>query len=163
MSDLREQLRKAGLVSDKQVRQARHQERVLRKEIGHQGLEQKQAEIDLRYREELEEKRRLDRQREEARRQAQAEAEQAESLARRIRAGWMREATGGNRRFFFLAEGARITYLDLADPAIRRLQGGSAAIVESRGVARGEYCVVDGNTAASLARDHAEVIRYWAH
>jgi hypothetical protein len=162
MSDLRDQLLKAGLVSQKQVRQAKHQDRLQRKELGQQGQADQKAESDRRFQEEREEKRRRDREREEAQRRARAEEEKAQALSGRIKAGWVRDATGGSRRFFFLADAARITYLDLTDQAVRRLLAGAGAIVKSCGAARGEFCVVDGNTAVSLSRDHPEVIRFWS-
>ena len=161
MSDLREQLRKAGLVSDKQVRQAKHQERLHRKEVGQSGLAEEKAEAERRLRAEREAMRARDREREQQRKAREAEAEQAEALRRRIRAGWIRDATGGSRRFFFEVGEGRITYLDLNEQAVRRLQNGTAAVAETRGAVRGEFCLVDGNAAASLARDHPEVIRCW--
>jgi uncharacterized protein YaiL (DUF2058 family) len=161
MSDLREQLLKAGLVSPKQVRQARHEDRVHRKEVGHEGLEAERADREREQARDQEEKRRRDQEREEERRQRQADEERAQALARRIQAGWVREATGGNRRFYFVVEQGRITYLDLTDQAVRRLLSGSAAIACTRGAVRGEYCVIDANAAASLARDHGEVLCFW--
>jgi len=161
MSDLREQLRKAGLVSAKQVRQAKHQERIRRKEVGQEGIEKDKADRESAFRREQEERRRRDQKIEEARKLRQAEEERILGLQNRIRAGWIREATAGARRFFFLAAEGRITYLDLADQAMRRLQNGSAAIVESRGAVRGEHCLVDASTAASLFRDHPEIVRQW--
>jgi uncharacterized protein len=161
MSDLREQLLKAGLVSAKQVRKAKHEERVHRKEVGHEGLESERAERDQALRQEQEEKRRQDQEREAARKIELAEQEAANALARRIQTGWMRDATGGNRRYYFLAEGGRITYLDLNDQAARRVQSGTAAIVLTLGAVRGEFCLVDGNTAASLAKDNPQIICHW--
>ncbi len=161
MSDLREQLRKAGLVSSKQVRQARHEDRLHRKEVGRDGLEAERLERENAAREAAEEKRRRDREIEESRRASRAEEERTRLLGRRIEAGWIREATGGARRFYFVAEKDRITYLDLSDQAVRRLLGGTAAIVDACRIGRGEFCVVDGATAASLARDENELIRYW--
>jgi uncharacterized protein len=161
MSDIREQLLKAGLVSAKQVRQAKHQERVHRKEVGQEGLEAEKASREKAILAEEEERRRQDRELEEARMARLAEDEAARALTGSIQAGWIRDATGGNRRFYFVTEGVRITYLDLNDQAVRRLLSGSAAIVVTLGAARGEFCVVDGTTAAGLARDHAEVLRYW--
>jgi len=161
VSDLREQLRKAGLVSDKQVRQAKHQERLHRKEVGQDGLAAERAGIEKQRAEERERARIRDREIEQERKARQAEEERAEALSRRIRAGWLRDASGGSRRFFFVAGEGRITYLDLNDQAVRRLQNGGAAVVETAGAVRGEFCLVDGATAASLERDHPEVIRCW--
>jgi uncharacterized protein YaiL (DUF2058 family) len=161
VSDLREQMLKAGLVSGKQVRQAKHQERVHRKEVGQDGLEAERVAAEQAFLARQEAQRRQDREREEARRRRQAAEERDLALQRRIRTGWMRDATAGNKRFFFVVDGGRITFLDLSDEAARRLHFGRAAVVDSHGVGRGEYCVVDANSALSLSRDHPEVIRFW--
>lgn len=162
MGDLREQLRKAGLVSAKQVKQAKHQDRVHRKDVGREGLEEEKRRQEEEVRQEREEKRRQDQDLERARAEERRREEESTRLLRRIQAGWVREATGGGRRFFFEAGEGRITYLDLNDGAVRRLLSGGGAIVETRGAVRGEFCVVDGATATALRRDHADVVRYWS-
>ncbi len=161
MSDIREQLAKAGLVSNKQVRQAKHQDRVHRKEVGVDGLAEERAGAERAFREQQEEKRQRDRAREEEHRRQQAARQREEALRARIRGAWLRDATSGGRRFYFIVAGGRITYLDLSDGAVRRLLGGTAAIVDSCGAVRGEFCVIDGNGAQVLAREHGEVIRFW--
>ena len=161
MSDLRDELRKAGLVSAKQLRQAKHQERVHRKEVGPEGLASERAAVDQAFQRQQEERRQQDREREEALRRRQEELQRNEALRTGIRGGWMREATSGARRLYFVVDGGRVTYLDLSDGAMRRLLGGSAAIAETRGAVRGEFCVVDGHAAQALAREHPEVIRFW--
>jgi uncharacterized protein YaiL (DUF2058 family) len=161
LSDLREQMLKAGLVSGKQVRQAKHQERVHRKDVGPEGIEAERAAADREFLARQEEMRLRDREREETRRRSQAAQEQILALQSRIRAGWIREATSGNKRFFFVVDGGRITYLDLSDEAARRLSFGRAAVVDGHGAVRGEYCVVDPKTALALSRDHPELIRFW--
>lgn len=161
MSNLRDQLLKAGLVSAKQVKQAAHQDRVHRKEVGHEGLEaERQAREDA-QREEQEAKRIADRERAEEQKRAQAEEAKRNAVRMRIQNGWIKDATAGDRRFFFVASEQRITYLDLNERAQRRLQSGGAAIVETRGVVRGEHCVIDAASAEALAVDHAELIRFW--
>jgi uncharacterized protein YaiL (DUF2058 family) len=161
VSDLREQLLKAGLVSGKQVRQAKHEERVHRKEVGREGIEAERAAADQAFLARQEERRLRDHEREEARRRSQAAEERVLALQSRIRAGWIREATAGSKRFFFVVDGGRITYLDLSDDAVRRLQFGRAAVVDGHGVARGECCLVDAATALSISHDHPELIRFW--
>jgi len=162
VSNLRDQLLKAGLVSAKQARQAVHQERVHRKEAGQEGLEAERREREEAQLRELEEKKARDRAAEEARRAALAEESRKTAVAARILNGWIKDATAGDRRFFFVTDGDRITYLDLNERAMRRLQNGNAAIVDTLGLVRGSYCVVDQGAAEALARDHREIIRYWS-
>jgi uncharacterized protein YaiL (DUF2058 family) len=162
MSDLRDQLRKAGLVSDKQVRRAKHEERVHATQVGHEGIEAEKRAAEERLRAEAEERRQADKARAEEQKRRQAEAEERERLATLIRGGWIREATAGSRRFFFETRTGRITFLDLADSSARRLASGRAAIVESCGFVRGEFCVVTDKAAAGIRQAHPEIIRVWS-
>ncbi len=162
MSNLRDQLLKAGLVSQKQAKQAAHSQRVERKELGEETIAEARARTEEEARQAAEEKRGADREREERRRAEQAEQLRQEEATRAIVAGWIRDATAGNRRYYFLTDATHISYLDLSDQAVRRLNSGTAAIVETRGVVRGQFCVVDQAAAAILAKNHGERIRSWA-
>jgi uncharacterized protein YaiL (DUF2058 family) len=160
MSDLRDQLRKAGLASEKQVRQAKHQERIHATEVGHAGLEAERRSQEERLRAEVEARKKADRAREEERKRREREGSAQERLSQLIRGGWMREATAGSRRFFFATPSGRISYLDLTDVAVRRLQSGSAAIAATCGEARGEYCVVTEAAAAEIVKLRPEIILF---
>jgi uncharacterized protein YaiL (DUF2058 family) len=161
MSDLRDQLRKAGLVSDKQVRRAKHEERVHASQVGHEGLEAERRAEEARLRAEAEERRRADKARAEEQKRRQEETEAHDRLAALIRGGWIREATAGSRRFFFETRTGRITFLDLSDTAVRRLSMGRAAIVETCGIVRGEFCVVTDKAATGIRQAQPEIIRLW--
>ncbi len=161
MGDIREQLLKAGLVSKKKARQAAHQERVHRKEVGHKGIAAEKEEQDRIFQEKQEKKRRLDQERERIRREEAALRERELLKERMIRTGWIRDACGGNRRYFFETGSGRITYLDLSDQAVRRLNSGNVAVVCTGGAVRGQFCLVDSSCAASLAKDFREVLCFW--
>lgn len=161
MSDLRKQLRKAGLVSKKQLRQAKHQERVHASEVGREGLVAEREEKEKRLRAEEEARRRSQRKQQEERKRAEAEKGAASRLERVIQSGWIREATAGSRRFFIQTASGRITYLDLSDTAARRVTDGSAAIIETEGVVRGEFCVVVARAAEEIRQLRPELIQFW--
>ena len=127
MSDLRKQLRKAGLITDKQVRQAKHKDRVHASEVGREGVVAEKKAEEERLRAEQEGRKRADREREEERKRREKEAAAGQRLTRVIQSGWIREATAGTRRFFFETRSGRISYLDLSDVASRRVSSGSAA------------------------------------
>jgi uncharacterized protein YaiL (DUF2058 family) len=160
MSDLRDQLKKAGLVSDKQVRQAKHQERVHASEVGHKGLEAERIAEEERLRTQSKARRLADQIREEERKHREQEDSAGKRLFQLIRGGWIREATAGSRRFFFATSSGRISYLDLTDVAARRLISGSGAIVETCGQVRGEHCVIDDRTASEIAKLRPELILF---
>jgi uncharacterized protein YaiL (DUF2058 family) len=159
MSDLRKQLRKAGLVTDKQLRQAKHKDRVHASEVGHEGIAAEKKAEEERLRAEREERKRADRKREEERKRQEKEAAASQRLARVIQRGWIREATAGSRRFFFETPSGRISFLDLSDVAARRVSSGSAAIVETAGTVRGEFCVVGVRAAQEIGELRPELIR----
>lgn len=161
MADLRDQLKKAGLVSDKQLRQAKHQERIHASQVGREGvLAERSAEAE-RLRLEAEERKRLDRERAEQRRRAQEEEAARNRVAALIQGGWIREATAGARRYFFELPGGRITFLDLTDQAVRQVGSGHAAIVRTMGMVRGEFCVVTAGAAAELQKLESNVLCCW--
>jgi uncharacterized protein YaiL (DUF2058 family) len=162
MSDLRDQLRKAGLVSDKQVRRAKHEERVHAKQVGHDGVEAERRAEEERLLAEAEERRKADKARAEAQKKLQEEAEARDRLSNLIRAGWIREATAGSRRIFFETRTGRISFLDLSDSAVRRLSTGRAAIIETCGLVRGEFCVVTDRAAEGIRASQPEIIRLWS-
>lgn len=161
MSNLRDQLLKAGLVSSKKARQAAHEERVHRKEAGKEGLEEERAAHEAELAAADEAKRLMDREREETRRLRAEEEARANALVQRLASGRLRDALGGNRRWYFVTDTGRITFLDLNDDAMRKLQQGAAAIVATEGVVRGEFCLVDTVTAGYLSKERPDVIRYW--
>ncbi|MBD3163131.1 MAG: DUF2058 family protein [Candidatus Eisenbacteria bacterium] len=152
MSDLRDQLRKAGLVSDKEIRRAKHEERVHASKVGAGGLAEEKRERERRLQEQREAERKAAREREQRRLQQERERQEEGRLAQTIRRGWLRDATGGSRRYFFETRTGRISYLDLTDLAVGRLNGGSAAIVETAGAVRGDYCVITDRAAEELRR-----------
>jgi len=161
MSDLRDQLRKAGLITDKQVRRAKHEDRIHASQVGHEGIEAERRAEEDRLRAEEEARRRADKVRADDERRRKAEAEQQDRLTNLIRGGWVREATAGSRRFFFETRTGRVTFLDLSDSAMRSLSLGRAAIIETCGLVRGEFCVVTDRAAAGIRASDPQIIRFW--
>lgn len=161
MSNLRDQLLKAGLVNASQVKRAKHEERVHRTEAGREGLEREAAERDAERRSDVDAERAANRAREESRRVRDAEVARERLLVQRLAGGRLREGTAGARRWYFVAEGGRVTYLDLSDDATRRVQRGLAAIVVTRGHVRGEFCLVDATTAGYLSQETPDLVCFW--
>jgi uncharacterized protein len=161
MADIRDQLKKAGLLSEKQARQAKHQERLHATEVGFKGLQAEREAEEARQRAEAAARKEADRKLVEEKKQREQEEALTQQFARSLRGGWIRDATAGSRRFFFPARTGRISFLDLSDTAARQLAIGAAAIVETRGLVRGDYCVVHDRAAAEIARAEPETIRFW--
>lgn len=162
MADMREALRKAGLVSDKQVRQTRHQDRVHRKEVGRDGVEQERREQQERAEKEAHEKRERDRLIEQERNAQRVQAPDGSfDPARAIAQGLLPGTIGGNRQYYFQAGGGKISYLELSDNAARMLATGGAALVDNLGGKKPRFVLVTVQTATLLAEHAPHVIREW--
>lgn len=132
---LKDQMLKAGLISEQQARQADHRQRVKKKKTTRQEREQEkqvakneaQAQLQKeRTRDrELGEKNRSDQQVQEERRQQQQRQESA--LAAVYREGEVQNWEGP-RRYYYAREG-RIDILMLTDEMARRMESGKIAIV----------------------------------
>ena len=162
MADMRDALRKAGLVSEKQARQSKHQKRLHRKEVGDDGLAEEKRRKDEEFRTEQDAKRAKDRALEEKKAEEAREVSGKVDLVGLIRSGLVSGATPGPKQYFFTLPGGRITYLEVNDGGGRRFASGSAAIVRSEGAVRGEYCVVDVRTAELLSKEAPELVLEWS-
>lgn len=161
MADLRDQLRKAGLISEKQLRQAKHKERVHAKETGHDGLAEERRKEEARLKSEREHRKREDRLREKERLEKQKDASSVNRLAQLIQSGTIRDAGIGTRRFFFPTKSGRITYLDLSETATRMLVCGKAAIVEAEGPPPARFCVLTERAASEIKEIDADRLLFW--
>ncbi len=158
MSDsLRDQLLKAGLVSEKQARQAAHAQRVDRKQQGRQGVEAEREQRKHKVEAEQQAKRESDRARESARRERVLDRETENRLRQTIASGRL-EKTRGPRRFYFVTRDDRLPCLEVTDDVAQRLERGGAAITESP---EGEWSIVDGDTARRVAEIDPAWLRVW--
>lgn len=130
MGDLRDQLKKAKLISDKKARQLAHEERVHRKAAGHAGLEQEREQRAAELRRLREEERRrttlvqaeLDRARQQAAERAACE---------QILATDAYVPRAGGQRFHFEIEGGLLPSLELDAGTARSLRAGELCIVRT--------------------------------
>ncbi|MBN1425196.1 hypothetical protein JXA88_11635 [Candidatus Fermentibacteria bacterium] len=77
-----------------------------------------------------------------------------------IRKGMVTPAPG-NKRFHFVDRSGQIPFLELGEDTHRKLINGVLAIVESCGATSDEFVVVTEDTARSLARRAPDTIRFW--
>ncbi|MBD3235609.1 MAG: DUF2058 family protein [Candidatus Eisenbacteria bacterium] len=161
MADMRDALRKAGLVSEKEARRAAHEKRVRRKELGDEGLAAESERKEARYRAERAAQREADQARAVQQRAADAARQSRERLATLIARADELPRAGGSRRFHFVAAGGRIHFLDVSDLMLRRLIQGQAAIVSAPELVRGGYAILAGPAAAALRQIDPERILHW--
>jgi hypothetical protein len=77
-----------------------------------------------------------------------------------IRRGLVVPASG-NRRFHFVDRSGRIPFLELGEETIRGLVSGALAIAEARGASGDEFVVVTADAARALERLDSNLIRFW--
>ncbi len=161
MSDLRKALQEAGLVSEKQIRQAKHQERVERKDLGQEGLAAQRRQREAEQLAELAQKREADRQRNEARLEEKAAEGGRGRVTSLLREESLIEREAGPKRFYFALPDGRITFLEVSPGLARRLTQGDAAIVDAAGVIKAGFTAVSGKAAVELERLDRKRILMW--
>ena len=161
MNDLREKLLKAGVVDKKQVRQAKHQERVKRKEKGREMMEQEKKDRDAELEDRMEATRQEDREREGERQEESNNQDPVAQLLEIAQAGAVREGLFGNRRFHFVTRKGLIPFLEMSDDLAKRIELGGAAIAELPGEDVEKYIVITVQAAARMKEIDPESVRFW--
>jgi uncharacterized protein YaiL (DUF2058 family) len=141
MGDLRDALKKAGLIDDKADKRLKHEERVQRKELGREGLEaQKRADEEARRARDDQKKgdakaaqQRLD--------QDRQRSERWKKLLSSLESEAL-QGSSGPRRFHFRDADGHLPYLLVDDDTGRRLEAGELAIAR----------LPESNAAAILPR-----------
>ncbi|MBM4015388.1 MAG: DUF2058 domain-containing protein [Planctomycetes bacterium] len=128
MGDLRDALKKAGLIDDKTDRRLKHEQRVEKKELGRDGLEERQR------REAAERAAREEQKRAEVKAaQARLDHERGRGeRARKLAAALTEQAlrgTSGPRRFHWVDAEGYCPWIALDDETGRRLEAGELALV----------------------------------
>lgn len=147
MGNLGDELKKAGLISDKELRRKRHEDRVHRKKVGREGLQAEQQKTREEQQRRREEQRARNRAVESERRSQTSGAEaraQARDLIRSRAQAWKEPAT---RRFHFQDPAGRCPYMLVPDAVARRLEAGELGITWLEGCP----AVVDRDTAQRVA------------
>ncbi len=128
MGDLRDAFKKAGLIDDKTNRRLQHEQRVVKKELGREGLEEQ------RRREEAERVERDARKKADvktAQQRLDQEKQRSERL-KRLRSALDEQAirgTGGPRRFHWVDAEGYCPWIALDDTTGRRIEAGEIALV----------------------------------
>jgi uncharacterized protein YaiL (DUF2058 family) len=152
---LRDQMLKAGLISEKEARQAEHRKRVKSKQT---HGEEPRREADARRQEverERERERAAHRQREGERQSEQEKRERGRQAAQKRQAAIeaaYREGLVGNsdgpRRYYYAVQG-RIELMMVSDEVGRRLEAGQLAIVQGERLPQ-RHCLLNAGAAKKL-------------
>lgn len=76
-----------------------------------------------------------------------------------MQSGRVEGKTRGHRRWYYLARGGAVPYLELSDEAAKDLESGATALVESD---RGDAVIVTRECAEGIAATDPGWIRVWA-
>jgi hypothetical protein len=161
MGDLKDQLKKSGLVDDKHAKRVSHQEKARKKKIGQDAAAREREQQEAARRERERARREEDRQREQERRQREAEAEERHRLLQLIQTNAMRSGVRGPRRFHFVTREQRIPFLSLNDQTCELLERGHAAICEVPETEPAEFVVVSGETADRIRGLAPDLVRFY--
>ncbi len=161
MSDLRDALKKAGLVDDKRARKIAHEEKARKNRLGKKGAaeERRRREEERLARERA--RREEDRKREAARRAEEERRQRLFQLAQLIRDHALTDGVRGNRRFHFVTRDRKIPFLEVSEEIARRLEHGQAAICEVPDSVPEEFVLVDAATARRVRETAPEYVLFF--
>ena len=154
MADLKEQMLKAGLITEDQAKRSAHKQRQENKKLGREGREQRQQKSKAEAREQAKAGAAADRQRnrereerrEKKERNQQGQQRRQTSLSKALGDGALANWEGP--RTYYFSDGGEVLYLKVTDAAARMLEGGKAAIVKAN--TRSRYAVVVSGAAKEL-------------
>lgn len=157
MGNLRDQLEKAKILSDKEARRLAHKERVERKEKGRQKLEEEQQQRQ----EELKGLRDSERQRtrqEQAATEARRRREEEEAACRAILQNEARKPGPGTLRHYFVLPDGAMPCLELSPNESNQLRAGMLSIVRSGPPGTHQYKLLSTELARRVAKVFPEAV-----
>ena len=160
MGDLRDQLRKARLLSDKGARRLEHEARLHRKATGRQGLERELRERDQHLGRLRDRKRVQTREAQQVRDRERRVQEELEAC-RDILARELRGCGPGTIRWFFELEDGQLPWLEVAPEELRMLQGGTLSVLRKGRPGTHAYGVLSTELTRRVAKVLPEVVA-WA-
>lgn len=155
MGDLRDQLLKAGLVTDKQVQKVTSAERRRKKAKGHKAAARERAQREAEQAEKLRQRAARDKAAGKARAAEAATTEQRAQADQIIKSHAVSGATRGRRRWYFERPDGRVPYVTVSDEAAEGLEQGRLALVAG---ARGATVVARDAAQRVAALDASRVL-----
>lgn len=159
MGNLRDQLKKAKILSDQEARRLQHQERVERKEKSREESEREQRERQ----QELQTLQARDRQRT-AQQQAQFEAErkarEEQAAVRGILANETRKAGPGMAKWYFETADGALPWLELSPRDAQELRAGMLCVVRTGPAGTHDYRLLGTELTRRVARLMPEVVAF---
>ncbi|MEY4672231.1 MAG: hypothetical protein RL148_15 [Planctomycetota bacterium] len=157
--NLRDQLKKAKLLSEKDARRLAHEERVDRKEKGSQQLEAEQAQRRAELEAMGEQERRQVQQRQqlvEAERARQAELD----AVRAILADQARKPGPGSIKWYFQLDDGSLPWLELSAREAQEVRAGMVCVVQAGQSGAHDYRLLGTELARRVARTEPRAVVY---
>ena len=149
MGDLRDQLKKAGLLGKKDLKRLAHEERVKRKKEGRDAAEREKAKAREAFRKKQEEKAARDRALQEKRNQVLRKKEEVARLKALVESRKVVDR-GRERKFFFVDRAGWVPYLEMGQETARLLEAGNLGIVELPWERQGVFALVPREVAHQI-------------
>jgi len=160
MSNLRDQLQKANLLSKKDAKRLAHEDRVHRAEAGREGLEQEQ-----RARQEELDRLRVSERGQRRAQQAQTDAErrvvEERAACEHILTQDVRRPCQGRLRFHFQTADGSLPWLELNEMDLKRMLSSEFAVVRLGSVHTHDYGLLALASAKRVGRHFPERIAWW--
>ncbi len=155
---LKEELLKAKLINKKQLKQIEHEQRLERKQLGKEGLQEKETARAQEIDQKREEQRKRDQELAQQQKEVRSEKEKAARIQEAIQTGKVEEQYTGTRKFYFVAQDGKIPFFLLNDKTAEKLERGAIAIVEYP--AR-EFVLVHKSSAEKLRNLDENIVRFY--
>ncbi|MDQ7006179.1 MAG: DUF2058 family protein [Acidobacteriota bacterium] len=161
MGNLRDELLKKGLVSEKRARELANRERARKKKIGKRAATDEKLAYEQARAREQQARREADRRRELERLDQQAHAALQARIVQLIEDHALSDGIRGPRKFHFVTRRKTILYLDLNDSAATQLTEGRAAICEIPGSRPESFRLVPARTAEKIREIDPTWVRFF--
>ena len=161
MNDIRDALRKAGLVNDKDEKRYRHEERVRKKKLGREGREAERRDQEDRGQQRTEAKKQEVKQAQDEHDRVRRRTEERRSLLSELASQAVPNGLKGPRRFHYREPDGHLPYVGVNDDISRRLEGGELALVRHPEPPHA-LLLVPRALAETLARSEPERVLHFA-
>ncbi len=161
MGDLRDQLKKAGLLKKKDLKRLAHEERVKRKKEGREVQEREKARAREAFRKKQEEKAARDRALQEKRNQVLRKKEEVARLKVLVENKKVVDRDKG-RKFFFVDRAGWVPYLEMGPDTARLLEAGNLGIIELPWERQGVFALVPRDVALQVKALDPECLLFLA-
>lgn len=161
MGNLRDQLKKAKVISEKKARQLAHEERVHRKEVGHKGLEQEQAERTDELRKLQSEDRKVRAEEQQALDTARKQTAEVAACEEILRKEVVTPRARAGQRWYFELEDGALPWFEIDASTRFQLEAGAFWVVRTGPAGSYQFGLLASDHARRVAKSLPEVVA-WA-